>query len=139
MPEGIEMLSDEGKGRASEAARGGPATILLVDDDRSVLATLERVLKGSGSVAACDNGDDAVSRVRGGGVDVGVSDIEMAGMSGLELLRAIRAFDADLPVVVLTGRASVESAAEAIEHGVFRYLTKPFEAETIRKTVQQAA
>ncbi|HTQ02542.1 MAG TPA: EAL domain-containing protein [Polyangiaceae bacterium] len=111
----------------------------MVDDDQSVLATLERVLHGSGNVTACDNGHDAVNRVREGGVDVVVCDVAMPGMSGLELLREVRAHDADLPVILLTGHASIESAAEAIEYGVFRYLTKPFAADAIRKTVQHAA
>ncbi|HVR21452.1 MAG TPA: EAL domain-containing response regulator, partial [Polyangiaceae bacterium] len=55
------------------------------------------------------------------------------------LLRAIREYDPDLPVVLLTGHPTVESAAEAIEHGVFRYLTKPFQPDALRGTVRQAS
>jgi EAL domain-containing protein (putative c-di-GMP-specific phosphodiesterase class I) len=114
-------------------------TVVLVDDSPSMLKMLERALDGTAKLAPCSNGTDAVARVRAGGVDVVVSDITMPGMTGLDLLRAIREYDPDLPVVLLTGRPTVESAAEAIEHGVFRYLTKPFQPEMLRGTVRQAS
>jgi EAL domain-containing protein (putative c-di-GMP-specific phosphodiesterase class I) len=114
-------------------------TVVLVDDSPSVLKMLERALDGTARLFPCGNGSDAVARVRSGGVDVVVSDITMPGMTGLDLLRAIREYDSDLPVVLLTGRPTVESAAEAIEHGVFRYLTKPFQPDALRGTVRQAS
>ena len=132
------MPNEEVTGRATVEARTETGTIVLVDDSRAALSLLERVLSGIGKVACYDNGEDAVRRVREGGVDVVVSDITMPRMSGLELLRAIRTCDADLPVILLTGRPSVDSAAQAIEHGVFRYLTKPYEPDSVRSTVRHA-
>jgi EAL domain-containing protein (putative c-di-GMP-specific phosphodiesterase class I) len=112
--------------------------MVLVDDSPTALAMLEQVLEGNGDIVAFSNGEDAVRRVREGGVDVVVSDITMPGMNGLELLRAVRSSDPDLPVILVTAQPAVESAAEAIEHGVFRYLTKPCEPDVLRATVRQA-
>jgi DNA-binding NtrC family response regulator len=112
---------------------------VLVDDSPTVLKVLERTLGRTAKLALCSNGEDAVHRVREGGVDVVISDITMPGMTGLDLLRSIREYDPDLPVVLFTGRPTVESPAEAIEHGVFRYLTKPFQAAALQGTVQQAS
>ena len=71
--------------------------------------------------------------------DVIVSDIRMPGMDGLSLLRAIRKLDLDVPVVFLTGSPSLESAMEAMEHGAFRYLTKPIDASELTAVVERAA
>jgi EAL domain-containing protein (putative c-di-GMP-specific phosphodiesterase class I) len=62
----------------------------------------------------------------------------MPGMSGLELLRTIREYDADLPVVLVTGLPAVESAAQAVEYGAFKYIMKPVEPDALRSTVRRA-
>jgi EAL domain-containing protein (putative c-di-GMP-specific phosphodiesterase class I) len=133
------MLDTKIRSRDAVGAHSDVGTVVLVDDSPSILKMLERALDGTAKLAACTNGADAVTRVREGGVDVVVSDITMPKMTGLDLLRAIREYDPDLPVVLLTGRPTVESAAEAIEHGVFRYLTKPFQPDALRGTVRQAS
>jgi len=133
------MLDTDTRILVRESERAEVGTVVLVDDSPTVLKMLERALDGTAKLAACTNGKDAVARVRSGGVDVVVTDITMPGMTGLDLLRAIREYDPDLPVVLLTGRPTVESAAEAIEHGVFRYLTKPFQPDALRGTVRQAS
>lgn len=113
--------------------------MLLVDDEPVVLRSFERLLRGVGNVVPCSTAVAAIERVRQGGIDVVVSDISMPGMSGLDLLREIRAFDQDLPVILATGLPTVETAAGAIEHGVFRYLTKPIHTALLRGTVAQAS
>jgi EAL domain-containing protein (putative c-di-GMP-specific phosphodiesterase class I) len=132
-------MQDSEADAREHAISTAPGAVVLVDDSQAVLSVLARALGGGHQIAAFDNAEDAVKRVREGGVDVVVSDIAMPGMSGLDLLRAVRTYDPDLPVIFLTGRPSIESAAQAIEHGVFRYLTKPFEANTLRGTVRHAA
>jgi EAL domain-containing protein (putative c-di-GMP-specific phosphodiesterase class I) len=133
------MLDTKIRSREVSGASAEVGTVVIVDDSRTVLKLLELALDGTAKLRACSNGADAVAEVRRGGVDVVVTDITMPGMTGLDLLRAIREYDADLPVVLLTGRPTVESAAEAIEHGVFRYLTKPFQPDALRATVRQAS
>jgi EAL domain-containing protein (putative c-di-GMP-specific phosphodiesterase class I) len=118
---------------------GARTTVLLVDDEPVVLRSFERLLRGVGNVVPCDTAIAAIEHVRNGGIDVVVSDISMPGMTGLDLLREIRSFDQDLPVILATGLPTVETAAGAIEHGVFRYLTKPIHTALLRGTVAQAS
>ncbi len=114
-------------------------TVLLVDDDLAVAAAYERLLRKAGySVEALHDGQKAVARCQQRGFDVIVSDVRMPGMSGLELLRAIRERDLDVPVIIMTGSPEVQSATEAIEHGAFRYLTKPIEFAEFLSVVARA-
>ena len=117
---------------------GRRAAILVVDDEPAILSLLARALEPSFEVVTCASGTEAVSQVPQGGFAAVISDVKMPGMTGLELLRAIREHDADLPVLLVTGQPSWEGAAEAIEYGVFRYLPKPFDLEGLRDTVIQA-
>ncbi len=117
-----------------------PGAVLLVDDEPQVLRALARNLTGCEfSVETFGSAEQAVQRVARGNVQVIVSDISMPGMSGLELLRAVRKYDADLPVVLVTGLPAVESAAQAVEYGAFKYIMKPVEREALRSTVSRAA
>jgi EAL domain-containing protein (putative c-di-GMP-specific phosphodiesterase class I) len=117
-----------------------PGTILLVDDEPTLLRAFARILeKRPEAIEVYSTAKDAVDRVSRGGVNVVVTDISMPGMDGIELLRAIRQHDADLPVVLVTGVPAVETAAEAIDYGAFKYLVKPIDLETLRSTVERAA
>ena len=113
--------------------------VVIVDDEPPMLRSLERSLGGAFEVAAYGTAEHAIERVRRGGVSVVLSDISMPGMSGIELLGAVREHDPDLPVVLITGSPSLESATKAIEHGVFRYLPKPFDADQLASLVAQAS
>ena len=112
--------------------------ILAVDDEPAILNLIARVLEPSFEVVKCLCGPDAVAQVSRGGFAAVISDVKMPGMTGLELLRSIREHDADLPVLLVTGQPSWEGAAEAIEYGVFRYLPKPFDMDSLLETVLQA-
>ena len=116
-----------------------PGTIVLVDDEPAALRGFERTLRGAGyQVEAFTSALAAITRVSEGGVHVVVSDISMPEMSGVELLRTIRAHDADLPVVLVTGLPAIESATDAVEYGAFKYIVKPVEPEALRKAVERA-
>jgi EAL domain-containing protein (putative c-di-GMP-specific phosphodiesterase class I) len=120
-------------------ASGRSGTILLVDDEPEALRAFERMLRGSGFVVeAFTSALKAIERVSAGGVHVVVSDISMPEMTGVELLRTIRAHDADLPVVLVTGLPAIDSATDAVEYGAFKYIVKPFEAEVLRTAVERA-
>lgn len=112
---------------------------MLVDDEPAALRGFERTLRGAGyQVEAFTSARAAIERVSAGGVHVVVSDISMPEMSGVELLRTIRAHDADLPVVLVTGLPAIESATDAVEYGAFKYIVKPVEPEDLRKAVERA-
>jgi EAL domain-containing protein (putative c-di-GMP-specific phosphodiesterase class I) len=112
---------------------------LLVDDEPEALRAFERMLRGSGFVVeAFTSPREAVNRIAAGGVHVVVSDITMPQMTGVELLRTIRAYDADLPVVLVTGLPALESATDAVEYGAFKYIVKPFETEVLTTAVERA-
>ena len=114
-------------------------TVVVVDDEPPTLRALQRSLDGAFEVAAFGAAAPAMERVRRGGVSAVLSDISMPGMSGMELLSAVRQHDPDLPVMLITGTPSLESATRAIEHGVFRYLPKPFDADQLVSLVRQAS
>ena len=90
-------------------------------------------------VETASNGNEAVELVKSRSFDVIVSDIAMPEMSGIELLRAVRARDLDVPVILMTGEPSLESAIRAVEYGAFRYLAKPVTPGELWDTVLRAA
>ena len=125
--------------RELDQPRAGRATIVLVDDDVHLLRSMERLLQDSFDVIACEFAGHALDEVQRGGVSVVLSDIAMPGMDGIDLLRAIRNRDPDLPVILITGAPTLDTATQAIEYGVFRYLPKPFDKEVVLRTVEQAS
>ncbi|MFO0750506.1 MAG: response regulator [Myxococcota bacterium] len=114
--------------------------ILLVDDDALLRGALERVLGRRGwTVVAAADGLDARARLKEGVFDVVISDVNMPGYGGLQFLRAVRERDPHMPVILMTGKPSVESSIGAIEHGVFRYLVKPVRSDILEDVVSRAA
>jgi len=113
---------------------------LLVDDDAAILAALGRVLTALGhGVVACSSGAEALLALQAQAFDVMLTDIRMPGICGLELLRAVRKHDLDLPVVLITGDPGVSTAADAVEYGAFRYLIKPVPNEELAAVIRHAA
>jgi EAL domain-containing protein (putative c-di-GMP-specific phosphodiesterase class I) len=114
-------------------------TVLVVDDEAMVRRAFARVLdQGGFNVLVAGDGREALSMVRENVIAAVVSDISMPDMNGIELLRAVRAIDRDLPVVLATGEPSIDSATEAIEHGALKYLRKPVEPNALVMAVQHA-
>ncbi len=113
--------------------------MLVVDDDPHIRRVYRRVLSAAGHlvVEACD-GQEAAEALDAAGFDAILSDVSMPGVGGLELLRIVRVHDPDVPVILVTGQASVESAVAAVEHGVLRYLLKPVETSRLRTEVERA-
>lgn len=114
--------------------------VLLVDDDAAVIRAYGSALARHGvTVEPAANGKDAIARVKAGSFDVIVSDISMPEMTGIEFLKAVRAHELDVPVILMTGDPSLESAVHAVEYGAFRYLAKPVAVQELWETVQRAA
>jgi EAL domain-containing protein (putative c-di-GMP-specific phosphodiesterase class I) len=126
------------RGHALRAAES--TSLLLVDDDEAVLKMTTRLLERRGyRVVACSNGADALACLQRETFDCMVSDIQMPGIDGVRLLRAVRDLDLDLPVVLVTGNPDVETAASAVEYGAFQYLIKPVGNDRLDQMVERAA
>ena len=122
------------------AAPAHPGTIVIVDDEPLVLRALVRQLECTKFVLApCLTPHEGIRQIANGGVRVVVSDVALPEMSGIELLRTIRQHDADLPVILVTGRPAVESAAQALEFGAFKYFVKPVDGRQLVDAVDRAA
>lgn len=127
------------EGERPKARRGTTGRVLVVDDERIVARVLARVLDSAGhQVEACFSGSDALGCLDRGEFDVVLSDISMPGLDGIELLRAVRGRDLDLPVVLITGAPSMDSAINAVEYGALRYLQKPVESSVLCETIERA-
>lgn len=114
-------------------------TVLVVDDDNDVRFVVADSLRQAGfKVEEAETGEIALEKLVPGGAEAVISDISMPGLSGVEMLRMIRARDLDVPVVLLTGRPSLETAIEAVEGGALRYLRKPAATAEIIETMDQA-
>jgi DNA-binding NtrC family response regulator len=116
-------------------------TVLFVDDEPALLQTIVRALRSSTlEVLAADGAEQALATMRGHGVDVLVSDIDMPGMSGLDLVKIVRReFPATLRML-FTGTATMDRAIEAINEGeVHRFFTKPFDLQLFRATFAATA
>ncbi len=105
---------------------GGPK-ILLVDDETSILDSLKILFKGEGfEVSTALTGRDAVERIRDERPDLVLTDIRMPGTTGLEVLQQAREVDPEMPVILMTAQASLQSAVRAVNEGAYYYLQKPF-------------
>ncbi|HVV17543.1 MAG TPA: EAL domain-containing protein [Polyangia bacterium] len=113
--------------------------VLLVDDERSIARAYARSLGDAGFEVVCAyDGQEAAESARRQRFDVIVSDITMPQMSGLELLRAVREHDLDVPFVLMTGGPAVDSAVRAVEYGALRYLIKPIDTRELEEVVARA-
>ncbi len=107
--------------------------ILLADDDKIVLETVGRFLSARGhGLQKASGGTEALRRMAKEIPDLVISDIGMPGMDGVKLLRAVRERFPGLPVVLMTGRATVETAVAALRNGAFDYLKKPIDLEELQ-------
>ena len=101
--------------------------ILIVDDENAILDTLQILLRGEGfDVDVAQSGKDAVDRLPDVSPDVVLTDIRMPGVGGLDVLAAVRERDPEVPVILMTAQASLQSAVQAVNRGAFYYLQKPF-------------
>lgn len=110
--------------------------VLIVEDDRGLLELYTEVLLNDGyDVAAALDGQAALRALEDGGFDVVLTDVVMPGATGVDILRAVRDRDLDVPVILVTGVPSVETAVQAIDLGALHYLVKPVAREDLLQSV----
>jgi EAL domain-containing protein (putative c-di-GMP-specific phosphodiesterase class I) len=119
---------------------GAPSgRILVVDDDEGLREVVSELLAEAGyQVTAAANGRLALEALQKDSYDAVFSDVRMPDMDGLGLLRAVRKQDLDLPVVLLTGGPTLETAMEAVEHGALQYLVKPVPTDKLLEAAARA-
>lgn len=113
--------------------------LLLVDDEESVLYTLQAVLKREGyAISRAHSADQALSLLNSSNFDLIISDVNMPGISGLELLDSVRARDPECLVILITAFGSEAIAVDAMRRGAYDYLPKPFANDDLKITVRRA-
>jgi two-component system response regulator PilR (NtrC family) len=113
--------------------------ILIVDDEEVLRDVLDTVLRREGfDVLLAASGEEALSVLDAEEVDLAILDVMLPGISGIDTLRAVRIANPDLPVIVITAFSSIDGAIEAMKHGAFHYIPKPFKNEEVILTVNKA-
>jgi len=113
--------------------------ILIVDDEKNYLLVLSAVLEEEGyEVLTALNGLEALETQKSSDVDLVLTDMKMPGMDGIELLERIKAYDPDLPVIMMTAHGTVDKAVEAMQKGAYSYILKPFDNERLILYVKKA-
>lgn len=114
-----------------------PNTILVVDDELLIRDLLYDFFQGQGwNIAVAENGERALEILDKQEIDVVLTDLKMPDMDGIALTQKLRESHPDLPVVIMTGYPSVDSAVEALRIRVADYIIKPFNINRLYKTVE---
>ena len=113
--------------------------ILIVDDEEVLRDVLEVLLQREGfDILTAASGEEALSVLDTEEVDLVILDVMLPGISGIDTLRAMRISNPALPVIVITAFSSIDGAIEAMKHGAFHYIPKPFKNEEVVHTVNKA-
>lgn len=131
--------SSEGIPNARQGITGDRPRVLFADDDTANLESLVRICAKDGIPAlAVTNGADALNIIRQREIDVLVTDQMMPGMTGMELLRAVKAVKPETAVVFITAYGTVETAVTAMKDGAYDFITKPLKRQEILKVIRRA-
>jgi two-component system nitrogen regulation response regulator GlnG len=113
--------------------------VWIVDDDRSIRWVIEKALSREGiAFNSFSSAQDALDALSGGSPEVLVSDIRMPGLSGLELLNAVKQRHPGVPVIVMTAYSDLDSAVAAFQGGAYEYLPKPFDVDQAVELIRRA-
>ncbi len=113
------------------------APILIVDDDSQMRIALREAVKSLGySADVVESGASALRRLKEKGYSLVITDMKMPGMDGIALIREIRRIAGAIPVLVITGYATVENAVNAMKSGATDYIMKPFSIEILKRAIE---
>lgn len=113
-------------------------TVLIVEDDNDLREALTETLTIAGYIPkTAVNGEDALNVLQDESIDMVISDVQMARMDGINLLKRIKTTQVSLPVILMTAFGSVQQAVDAMQIGAVDYLVKPFEPEVLVSKVSQ--
>ena len=115
-------------------------TVLIIDDESGIVDTLRILLKNEGFAAhVAFGGKQGIDQIAAIRPDIIISDIRMPAVNGLEVLAAAKSQDPDVPVILMTAQASLQSAISAVNDGAFHYVQKPFQNDALVAIVKRAA
>ena len=113
--------------------------ILVVDDEAVIREALRRILEGDGHKTTCvSSGHAALEKIQEESFNLVITDLKMPGMNGIEVLKSIKILQPLVPIIIITGYATVETAVDAIKQGAFDYLSKPFTPNQVKELVTKA-
>ena len=116
-----------------------PTKILVVDDDRNLVELLKMTLESANfEVTAAINEKDAIGAVKENMFDLSIVDLQLGHEDGISLMEEMHLLFPDMPVIILTGHGSIESAVQAIKRGAYSYLTKPFDTPDLLLEIEKA-
>ncbi len=114
-------------------------TILIVDDDKTICRTLKyQVNKGGYEAISANSGEECMYHLKQNDLSLVLLDINLPGMSGMEVLEQIRQINSDLPVIMVTGIGSIESVVAAMKAGAYDYIEKPINLEAMMMRIEKA-
>ena len=114
-------------------------SILVVDDERAIRNSLKEILEYENyKVEVAENGADALSKVQNGKFDLIFSDIKMPEMDGIAFLEAVLKERGDVPVIMMSGHAEIDTAVKSIKLGAYDFISKPLDMNRILVTVRNA-
>ena len=117
-----------------------PARVLIVDDEEGILDTLRILLRNEGfEPVVAHGGRKALEQLQELRPDIVLTDIRMPNVGGVEVLEAARQTDADMPVILMTAQATLQSAVQAVNAGAFYYIQKPFRNDELVAILRRAA
>lgn len=113
------------------------AKILIIDDEQNVCELLTRLLKDEHEVKSASDPEEGLKLVESDKPDCVLLDIKMPKVDGVEVLSKIKANNADIGVIMITGYGNLQTAMETMRMGAFDYITKPFDLDFIKNLVNR--
>ena len=114
--------------------------VLIIDDDRNLRFAFRRVLDArTYTIDEAGTGEEGLAMAKTQPYDVILLDLRMPGMSGMEVLQKLLALDSKTPVIMMTAFGTTDTAIQAMKHGAFDFVLKPFDIDEIQRVVQHAA
>jgi len=113
--------------------------ILVVDDELFVRELLLEFLSAQGyEVSLADSGEKAVELMQTQPADLVLVDLKMPGINGIEALKQIKKIAPDILAIIMTGYPTIESSIEALRHGAYDYVIKPFKLDDLKSSIERA-
>src|ERR1044071_5711072 len=115
------------------------ATILIIDDERSIRKTLTEILAYEGyNIDEAADGEEGLKKFKDKNYDLVLCDIKMPKLDGIEFLEKAKEINADVPIIIISGHGNIETAVDAVKKGAFDYISKPPDLNRLLITLRNA-